>query len=344
MPSTMREDFEDAFKQFDEIGEEESENKVQEAAPDLGKEEISNSHDEDAEHVAQDSAEPESGKSDVQEQESQGEKPDLQSKNDGKAPVSWGISAREQWNTLPEDVKSQVLKREQQIAEALENGKENRKTGERFMDIVNKFQPIISAEGITDPIQGFKGLMETVAGLRLGNQQQKAQFIARFINGYGVDLNVLDQVLASNISGKPVQQTEDQRLAQMLEQKMAPINQFMSNLERQKQLHEQQMQENTNREVESFAQSHEFYQDVRLDMADLIDLAANQGRNLTLEQAYNMACAANPEIQSVIKNRNNMNSIAQKRNAASSISGRKAGNATQAPDSLREALEQAWGS
>lgn len=338
-PSTMREDFEDAFKQYEDA-------ELEQEDEDSGKLDAKAEAPVPSEDEVPDSEvqEPVSETDDNDNVEAQTEDKPESVKVPDKAPVSWSVTSREHWAKLPEDVKQQVLKREQQISDALEVGKENRKTGERFKEIVDKFQPIISAEGISDPIQGFNGLMETIAGLRLGTQQQKAQFIARFINGYGVDLNVLDQVLASNISGKPIQQTEDQRLAQMLEQKMAPINQFMSNLERQKQLHERQMQENTNREVESFGQTHEFYNDVRLDMADLIDLAANQGRSLTLEQAYNMACAANPDIQRVMQTRSTANSIQQKRNAASSISGRKTGNSQPQANSLREALEQAWGS
>ena len=326
MPDTMREDFQEAFKKH-EADEEQTEQEEQQVTE--AKAEETPTAEESTVEASTEEASTE-------------EAPAEEPEQDLNAPVSWSASSREHWNTLPDDVKQQVLKRENEIAKGLEAGKEYRKTGERFNEIVNKFQPIISAEGITDPIQGFNGLMETMAGLRLGTQQQKAQLIAKFIHGYGVDINELDNILSGQISGQQQQPTQNTQLEQLLEQKLAPVNQFMSTVQQQQYHQQQQLQENTNREVSEFGKTHEFYNDVRMEMADLIDLAANNGRELSLEQAYNMACASNPEIQKALQTRQNLNSMEQKRQAASSISGKQGGNATHAPETLRGALEQAW--
>ena len=52
----------------------------------------------------------------------------------------------------------------------------------------------------------------------------------------------------------------------------------------------QQHQDTAPKHVPDFAAGNEFLADVRLDMADLIDMAAKQGRPLNLQQAYDRAC------------------------------------------------------
>ena len=226
--------------------------------------------------------------------------------------------------------------------DALENGKVNRKTGENFNNLVQSYQPIIAAEGFGhDPIAGFKGLLESIATLRMGNPQQKAEVVSRMIKGYGVDIDALDTVLSSQISGKPAQQNKNAELEAMLNQKLAPMQQFMSSIEQQKMQAQEQMYYQTNQEVADFASSHEFYEDVRMQMADLIDVAANNGRMLTMEQAYNAACASDPEISKVMQQRSYSTNVEAKRNAASSIRGKQGGSQSTGSDSLRDALMNA---
>jgi len=259
-----------------------------------------------------------------------------------KAPVSWTPAAREHWAKLPKDVQAMVAKRESQITKALEDGKENRKTGERFTDVVKQYQGVIAAEGIDDPVAGFKGLMNTVAGLRMGTASQKAAIVADMVKIYGVDINELDNVLSSRITGKQATPNQNSQLEAMLQEKLAPYQQFMDNVTSQRKQYEQQNQQRLNQEIDQFAQTHEFYNDVYMDMADLLDLAAKNGREMSMEQAYNAACAAHPEIAKVTQQRNYATNVAKKRQAASSISGKPAGNASPPPDDLRAALMQAF--
>jgi len=104
--------------------------------------------------------------------------------------------------------------------------------------------------------------------------------------------------------------------------------------------------------VKTFGAQAEFLNDVRHDMADLIDLAHKHGRQLSLQEAYDRACAVHPEVSKVMETRKrqqsivgNNSSIAAKRNAASSISGRMAGSGGVNSDmSTRDMLQAAWDS
>ena len=97
-------------------------------------------------------------------------------------------------------------------------------------------------------------------------------------------------------------------------------------------------------EVQQHSQN-EFYNDVRSDMADLLDMAANRGRKMSMQEAYNTACAAHPQISKVMQSRQSSKSVQQKRQAASSIYGTSGGSmAASAPNSVAAALNDAWDS
>ena len=115
-----------------------------------------------------------------------------------------------------------------------------------------------------------------------------------------------------------------------------------------------QMQQNTEtqvgEEITQFSQSHEFFEDVRLDMADLLDMASNRGRQMSLEDAYNQAISMNPEISAIIQKRKDA-SIAQTHQqtvqakeeaAGASLPSSGAAVGKTAPTTLRGALEDAW--
>ena len=107
----------------------------------------------------------------------------------------------------------------------------------------------------------------------------------------------------------------------------------------------QQAQGQVANEVNTFGSQNEFYNDVRSDMADLLDMAANRGRKMSMQEAYNTACAAHPQISKVMQSRQSSKSVQQKRQAASSIYGTSGGSmAASAPNSVAAALNDAWDS
>jgi hypothetical protein len=87
-----------------------------------------------------------------------------------------------------------------------------------------------------------------------------------------------------------------------------------------------------------------------VDMADLIDMSAKQGREITMQQAYDKACTLNPQIQAVINQRTQQqqltqgsNTMAGKRAAASSITGSRGGAGSGGSSgSMRDTIASAW--
>lgn len=263
-----------------------------------------------------------------------------------KAPVSWSPKLREEFNKLSPSVQAQINKREGEINKFQNDGAESRKIGERMTQTLQPFQAVMSAHGATDPVQAVQGLMNTAATLQTGSPQQKAQKLAEMVDYYGIDINALDNAL----SGQPNADPQTSALEQMLEQKLAPMQNFMNSVQGNQQQQQQQTQQTATNEVATFEQTAEFIGDVRNDMADLLDMAAKRGQEMSLQQAYDKACAINPEISGVMADRakntritGNQNLVNRKRNLSSSINGRQVGSPSGGGnDSIESLLNQAW--
>ena len=334
--SSMRDDFEEAIGEVEGDTTEGTNEPVEEQTPDA------------SEQAPEEETTPETDGGEIR-----GEEPTAPAdsgaeggtdESSDKAPASWTPAAREEWENTPQAIRDQINKREGQITHALQDGAESRKTGERFNDVVNKFATVIAAEGVQDPIQGFEALMNTMTTMRMGNPQQKAQQIANFIKNYDVDIQTLDSMLAG-----VAPQARDSMDAR-LDERMQPVNELMNRINQAQQQNLQQNQQTINNEVDTFGSKAEFYNDVRMDMADLLDMASRNQQPMTLEQAYNKACALNPEISNVIAKRaetsrimGDNKSIEEKQNAGSSLSGKQSGTGGGSGEiSLHDELSQLW--
>jgi hypothetical protein len=190
---------------------------------------------------------------------------------------------------------------------------------------------------------GIKGMFETVALLQNGAPEMKAQKMAQLIQHYGIDINALDQALV----GETPQADPNYQVQQIIDQRLQPVNQLLEQINQTRQQQYQQSQAQADKEVSEF--KGEFLQDVRMDMADLIDMAASRGQRMTLQEAYDKAVAIRPDLQQIIEQRRKeeeitgqRSRIGSKMNAASSISGSRGGMASGVPDSIRGAIEDAW--
>jgi hypothetical protein len=131
---------------------------------------------------------------------------------------------------------------------------------------------------------------------------------------------------------------------------MQPVNQMMQQLAGMQQQRQQQGNLAAQAEVQQFAQSAEFLDDVRHDVADLIDMATKHGRDMPLQEAYDKACAMNPQIAKVLSDRAQQQNLAtasqnvsSKKMAASSLApGNRGANSSAVPDTLIGQLNAAW--
>jgi len=254
-----------------------------------------------------------------------------------KAPQSWKVDAREMWGQLSPRVQQEVLRREKEIATALKDAGESQKSWAQFQQIVAPYSGMMQAEGAA-PLQAVQNLLQTAAALRTAPPQHKAQLVAGLVRQFGIPIDLLDSALA----GQPSPQ-QGQEAAPTAPYRDPRVDQLMATLQQAQQQRAVAMQQKNRAEIEQFKASREFFEDVREDMADIIDARNRRGISLSLEDAYNLAVSMHPEISAVLKQREaaKANTSAQtgvqrSKAAASSVKSTPAGNVSNSePTDLR---------
>lgn len=258
-----------------------------------------------------------------------------------KPPVSLSAAAREVWKDTPEALRKEVTKREQDYAKGIQRYAESAKRAEAMDRTLQPYQQLFAMNG--GAAQTMPGLLQTASVLQMGNPQQKAQQVAAIIQQFGIDIGTLDNLL---IGEAPSQEVQNQTaIQQAVQQAVMPYQQFANQQAQQQQYAAQQAHNEVANEVQQFAQSNanEFYNDVKAEMADILDLAANRGREMGMQEAYDQACQLNPQIRQIVQGRQSQQSVDSKRKAGSSIHGTLGGDGgSSAPDSTRAAIEMAW--
>lgn len=258
------------------------------------------------------------------------------------APISFSPEARERWKDVPAPVKAEIQRREKEIADAVANTGEYRRTHQALDNLSKSYAAVMAAEGVSTPMEAVEGLFRTVAELRLGNPAQRAVKMAQLINHYGIDIESLDKALA----GEAVD-PELSKFEKLLDQRLGPIQQRLEGGGPPTQ----QQADAVQQELQQFAQNAEFLNDVKDDMADLIELKARRGVLLSFEDAYKMACANNPQISKILADREAQKSLVQqeeerkrKQAASSSIPASSSPGSPQGgpQDTLRGEIEEAW--
>jgi hypothetical protein len=248
-------------------------------------------------------------------------------------PAGLSPAAREAWADTPEAVKRDIAKREQDFEKGIVQYSQNAKRALQMDQALAPFQQFFAING-GNPATAIRDVLATASILQMGAPQQRAQAAAQLIQQFGVDIGMLDKVLAGQ--GLPAQPSP-----QPANPEVAQLQQRIDQLEgRTAQQQKQAMQD----ELDAFAENKEFFKEVRMDMADLMDAAERHGQKLTLEQAYDRACKINPNVAPVIEARIRKQTAASRRAAASSVSGApgEGANTQGPPKTTREALERAF--
>jgi hypothetical protein len=214
----------------------------------------------------------------------------------------------------------------------------NDNVGQLFQPFAQMFQ----AQGI-DPWRGTYNVLNMAAQLQGGSPAQKAQVTLQLIKDFGVDIGALDDLMIGK-EARTSPTDEIQELRTQLQQQQ----QWQQNQQYQQNRQYQQQQAITNDQVEHFVAAHEFAQDLRLPMADFMDMAEKSpGGAITMEVAYQRAMAARPDLQALLTNRQSgeANTDALSRAQAASVSVPQAshvGADKVAPTNRRDALLDAW--
>jgi hypothetical protein len=253
-----------------------------------------------------------------------------------RAPATWKPTAREGWDKVPSDIQQEVIRRERETALALQETAEARQTYQKLQEVIKPYEPLIRAEGV-EPIQAINNLFRTTAMLATGPAQTKAQIVAGIIKTYGVDIPTLDALLA----GQPAPNGPQQPSYQPYNPEQFRDPRLDALLERA----DKQMQEKAASQIAEI-EGEEFFEDVREDVADILDLAAKRGVAMNARDAYNRAVSFNPEVSKVLEQRKaaaNQVSTQRSMAAAASVRPQPAAGPVASPErkTWRDELEAA---
>jgi hypothetical protein len=239
-------------------------------------------------------------------------------------------------------VREEVYRREHETARTMQQTAQARQIAGAIQQLHHEFSPALAAEGV-DVLTATRNLMQISSQLQFGNQQQKAGLVAQIMRAYGVDIPTLDAILSNT-------QMPTQQQAQQEAFRDPRVDGLLSQLAAVRQREDQQVRKSATDEVEAFGAKHDFFNDVREVMADLIELFDRRGVDLSFEQAYERACQMDPEISRVLAQRaaagaaqNQQRSTVRNKAAASSVRSTPAvGAPGAAPENLRGTIEAAW--
>jgi len=228
-----------------------------------------------------------------------------------RAPGSWKPLAREKWASLDASVQQEILRRERDIANGFNEVANARKFTQEFQTLANGHAHIIAAEG-GDVMKVTRDLFQTAAALYSGSPQQKVATVAAMIKNFGIDLQMLDGFLAGQPNAMGNQQDQPQNLDAMVNARVqAALQPFL-------QQSNAGLEQSVTSELETFATDpkNEFFEDVKMDMADVLEMAAKRNQKMTLQDAYSRAIMLNSEIADLVTERKLREKTDQRNDAA----------------------------
>lgn len=201
-----------------------------------------------------------------------------------KAPQGWSPTMREKWGTIPEDVRKEILRREEDSVKGVRQLQERYAPMEQFVRGLEPFLNEARQAGVA-PDNYIGAVLSSERVLRMADLPGKFQEILRIADQYGVPLReVINASVGQEILTKGDQQ--QQVIPPAVQQELQEMRQWRAQFENN----------NAQATVEEFAKDKEFIKDVHLHMAALIEGGAAKD----LQDAYDMACWANPEIRAIL--------------------------------------------
>lgn len=229
-----------------------------------------------------------------------------------KAPQSWRPAVREKWAGLPAEVQEEVARVETTTQRALREAATHRKTAEEFTQALQPYRDLLGQ----NPAQELGGMLQTVRALQ---GPGKAGVVARLIQAYRVDVNELAAALDGTAPATSPQQPQEFRDPR--------LDNILSQFESQQRQQQEALNAKVAEEVQSFREKPEaeFFEDVREEMALVLQRAAKAGQRPSIEQVYEQACMLKPEVRD----------LCLQRKAARAASARAPTSAPRKSSSLR---------
>jgi len=233
-----------------------------------------------------------------------------------KPPSSWVPSAREMWKDIPDAVKSEIIRREQDSANQHHRFQEQFAPVQGLVNQINPYLQEAQSLGV-DGIQFIHNTMSAERTLRTAAMPEKFQALLSIADQYGIPLRqIVNESVGQQVLATP---TPGAALPPEIAQEFEAIKQWRSEQEYGQVLSQ----------VEAWGANKEFFNDVRETMGKLVE--AQMANNI--DEAYEMACRMHPDVSKVMSQRSgqaqSQTSVVSRQVAAAGVA--KAGGARATP-------------
>lgn len=194
-------------------------------------------------------------------------------------PKTWRKEAVAEWNTLSQTVKSEILKREEDMFKGIESYKHEANFGRTVGNILQPYSQIMQQHGI-DPLQQISGLMQAHYTLAMGSPEQKLQLLEKIVADYGID--------TTNFGVAPYVDPTVKNL-------LNTVKTLESNQMQFQEFQKAQDEERARNEIEAFVNdpANIYAKELYTDMANLIGAGQAKG----LSDAYKKAIWLNESVR-----------------------------------------------
>jgi hypothetical protein len=234
---------------------------------------------------------------------------DPQAQADARAaavpPATWSAGAKAIYASLPEIARKEIAKRETDYARGIQQYAEKAKVADSFMREAQPYEAMLRAEG-SNPVAALSAFLQQAYTLRSATPQERGRLIMETAQKFGADLSPYLGQQAEQPGGQTQDLSQVQALVQQL---VAPhlrkIQQWENSQATAQQHQEQQMEQEIYSQITAFQSAtnedgspkHLYFENVR----PLMSAFFANGQAKDLEQAYDMACFANPEVRAALQ-------------------------------------------
>ena len=211
-----------------------------------------------------------------------------------KPPQAWKATQKAKWGTLDPEIRQEVLRREKETTQVLNDSAQARQFAQQFHQAVTPYMARIQSQG-ANPIQAVQALLQADHALSTAPKNQRAQLMAKLISDYDIDITALDAAL----TGKEMPDPVSSKVEQLLQQRLQPFQQFMQQQEQTRKAQEEATGAELAQTVQQMSQDavkYPHFEEVRETMADLIEIGVRRGQHISIETAYNRAVAMDPAL------------------------------------------------
>lgn len=192
------------------------------------------------------------------------------------APRTWRKEAAAVWAGLPSEAKNEILKREQDMFNGIEQYKEGANYATNFRQAISQFEPILKANNM-DPIQTAASLFSAHHALATSSPERKIELLRTLAADYGIDIAQAALYEAPYV---------DPAVAALQEQ-LSLVQSRLAESDRQIQT---RAAATVSAEVTAFAEKNPYFDEVSGTITQLI----SSGTAKTLKEAYDQAVWMNP--------------------------------------------------